>query len=135
MFLGRDRGIRPVGAELTQGVKSAQAAVKLAFEFLVLTAARSGEVWLATWDEMDTVSAVWTICATRMKAKRERRVPLCVRALEILDAARTLGNGNRPVFPMPSGRPISMSTLPKMLQASRNVQHCVGWLRTRRPPP
>ena len=82
---------------------SAQPAVRLAFEFLVLTAARSGEVWLATWDEIDTAGAVWTVPATRMKAKREHRVPLCGRAQEVLDAARTLGDGNRLVFPMRSG--------------------------------
>ena len=53
----------------------------------------------------------------RMKAKREHRVPLCGRALEIVDAARGLGNGSAGfVFPMRSGRPTSPSTLPKMLQ-------------------
>ena len=91
----------------------AQPAVKLAFEFLVLTAARSGEVRLATWDEIDTTGRVWTISAERMKAKREHRVPLCSRALEVLDAGRALGNGNRLVFPMRSGRPISMSPRPR----------------------
>ena len=95
---------------------SAQPAVRLAFEFLVLTAARSGEVRLATWDEIDTAGAVWTVPAARMKAKREHRVPLCGRALEVLDAARTLGDGNRLVFPMRSGRSIATSTFPKMLQ-------------------
>ena len=96
--------------------KSGQPAVKLTFEFLVLSAARSGEVRLATWDEMDAAGGVWTVPALRMKAKREHRVPLCGRALEILDAARTLGDGNSLVFPMRSGRAISPSTLPKMLQ-------------------
>ena len=95
---------------------SAQPAVRLAFEFLVLTAARSGEVRLATWDEIDTAGAVWTVPATRMKAKREHRVPLCGRALEVLDAARTLGDGGGLVFPMRSGRSIASSTFPKMLQ-------------------
>ena len=95
---------------------SAQPAVRLAFEFLVLTAARSGEVRLATWDEVDTAGAVWTVPAARMKAKREHRVPLCGRALEVLDAARTLGGGNRLVFPIRSGRSIATSTFPKMLQ-------------------
>ncbi len=98
---------------------SAQAAVKLAFEFLVLTAARSAEVRLATWAEMDTAEQVWTVSAERMKAKREHRVPLCRRAVEILDAARTLDEGNRLVFPMLSGKAISMSTLPKMLDYHR----------------
>ena len=51
-----------------------------------------------------------------MKAKREHRVPLCGPALEVLDTARARGDGNRPVFPMRSGRPIAMSTLSKMLQ-------------------
>ena len=98
---------------------SPQAVVKLAFEFLVLTAARSAEVRLATWAEMDTAEQVWTVSAERMKAKREHRVPLCVRALEILDVAGTLDEGNRLVFPMPSGKAISMSTLPKMLEYHR----------------
>ena len=72
-----------------------------------LTAARPGEVRLATWDEIDTAGAVWTVPAARMKAKREHRVPLC---------GRTLGGGNRLVFPMRSGRSIATSTFPKMLQ-------------------
>ena len=95
---------------------SVAGAVKLAFEFLVLTAARSGEVRLATWEEIDLGRRVWTISAMRMKAKREHRVPLSGRAAEILEAARMLGDGKSLVFPMRSGRPISMSTLPKMLQ-------------------
>ena len=47
----------------------------------------------AVWTEIDRDEGVWTIPATRMKAKREHRVPLCRRAIEILDAARTLGEG------------------------------------------
>ena len=105
--------------ETVRASKSAQPAVRLAFELLVLTAARSGEVRLATWDEMDVAGRVWTVPALRMKAKREHRVPLCGRAIEILDAARALGDGKPLVFPMRSGRPISASTLPKMLQYHR----------------
>ena len=73
--------------EMVRASKSAQPAVKLAFELLVLTAARSAEVRLATWEEMDVAGRVWTIAAERMKAKREHRVPLCGRAVEILEAA------------------------------------------------
>ena len=68
----------------------AWAGLKLVFEFLVLTAARSGEARLATWAEMDLGARVWTVPAERMKAGREHRVPLCSRAVEILDAARRL---------------------------------------------
>ena len=102
-----------------RGSKSAQPAVRLAFEFLVLTAARSGEVRGAQWAEIDTTDRVWTLWALRMKAKREHRVPLCGRAMEILDAARKLGDGNPLVFPMRSGKAISASTLPKVLQYHR----------------
>ena len=105
--------------ETVRASSSPQPAVKLAFEFLVLTAARSAEVRLATWDEMDVAGRVWTVPALRMKAKREHRVPLCRRAVEILDAARTLGDGAPLVFPMRSGKAISSSTLPKMLQYQR----------------
>jgi integrase len=55
-------------------------------EFLVLTAARSGEVLGATWQEMDLKNAVWTIPAKRMKAGKEHRVPLSPRALAIVKA-------------------------------------------------
>ena len=83
----------------TVGASSARPVVKLAFEFLVLTAARSGEVRGAVWTEMYRDGSVWTLPATRMKTKREHRMPLCRRALEILDAARRLGDGSPFVFP------------------------------------
>ena len=102
--------------ETVRASTSAQPSVKLAFELLVLTAARSAEVRLATWEEMNVAGRVWTIAAERMKAKREHRVPLCGRAVEILEAARELAGDSPLVFPMRSGRPIAASTLPKMLK-------------------
>ena len=57
---------------------------RLASEFLVLTAARSGEVWLATWDEVDLGTKTWTVRAERTKAGREHRVPLSDAALDLL---------------------------------------------------
>ena len=76
----------------------------LALEFLVLTAARSGEVRNARWEEFDLEGAVWTIPAERMKAGREHRVPLSPRALAVLDEARRLPPGAGTVFPSPTGR-------------------------------
>ena len=67
----------------TVRVSQASVATKRAFEFLVLTAARSGEVRLATWDEMDLDAGVWTIPAARMKAKRitaSRSQGVCLRS-------------------------------------------------------
>ena len=103
----------------TVRASGAMPVVKLAFEFLVLTAARSGEVRLATWDEIDTENRVWTVPATRMKAKREHRVPLCRRTAEILDAARSLGDGGPLVFPSRGGKPFAKTTLPMLLQQLR----------------
>ena len=92
-------------------------AVKLAFEFLVLTAARSGEVRGARWAEIDLPARVWTVPAVRMKSKRAHRVPLCGRAAEILEAARTLGDGRSPfVFASQGGKPFSITRLPRLLQ-------------------
>ena len=88
---------------------------KLAFEFLVLTAARWGEVRGAEWTEIDDDNAVWTIPAARMKAKRPHRVPLPGRAVEILDAARALGDGPL-VFPGRTGAPLSEKRLRRLLQ-------------------
>jgi len=53
-------------------------------EFLILTAARTGEVIGATWDEIDTTSAVWIIPANRMKSGEEHRVPLSDASLKVL---------------------------------------------------
>ena len=91
-------------------------AVKLAFEFLVFTAARSAEVRLATWDEMDTAGRVWTVPATRMKMNREHRVPLSRPALEVLDAARTLADGNPLVFPNRWGNAVQGTFLSELLR-------------------
>jgi integrase len=57
-----------------------------ALEFLILTAARSGEASGAKWSEIDLEAKAWTVPASRMKGAREHRVPLSDRALEILRA-------------------------------------------------
>ena len=94
--------------------------VTLAFEFIVLTAARWGEVRGARWDEMDTKEHVWTVPAARMKANREHRVPLCRRAVEILDAARTFGDdGGRLVFTVGDGEPLEEKVLRRLLERRR----------------
>lgn len=55
-----------------------------ALEMVVLTAARSGEVRGATWNEFDLEQALWVVPAERMKAKREHRVPLSTQAVALL---------------------------------------------------
>lgn len=57
-----------------------------ALRFLILTAARSGEVRGMVWDEVDLDAGLWVIPKERMKAKREHRVPLSRQAVELLRA-------------------------------------------------
>jgi integrase len=73
--------------------------VQLALEFLILTAARTGEVLEARWNEIDLRGRVWTIPADRMKAKVEHRVPLTDRAVAILKRAKELAPNSDHVFP------------------------------------
>jgi hypothetical protein len=74
--------------ELVSNLQQRGGVTALALEFLILTAARSGEVIGARWDEIDLDHAIWTVPALKMKAGREHRVPLTDRALEILAAMR-----------------------------------------------
>jgi len=96
---------------------------KLALEFLILTACRSGEVRGARWEEIElsgkdgVQSASWTVPASRMKMKTVHRVPLSPRAVEILEHARQLSDGTGLVFPgAKSGRPLSDMTLLKLVK-------------------
>ncbi|ESZ78385.1 site-specific integrase [Mesorhizobium sp. L103C105A0] len=81
---------------------------KWAFEFLILAAARTSEVLQARWDEIDLEAKLWTVPAERMKAKREHRVPLSDRCLEILKAAYAVSADEGFVFISAAGdRPLS----------------------------
>ena len=93
----------------------ARAAVKLAFEFLVLTACRSGEVRRARWEEVELEAGEWTIPAERMKQQREHRVPLSARAREILVEAGENTVGSEWVFPSPTGRTLKDFALSGLL--------------------
>ena len=74
-----------------------------ALEFLILTAARSGEVLGAKWDEIDLTAKVWTVPAERMKAGREHRIPLSARAVTIIKEMQA-GKQCDYVFPGPTGK-------------------------------
>lgn len=80
---------------------SANEITRLAFEFLILTAARTGEVIEARWDEIDMQAEIWTVPAERAKTGREHRVPLSPRALEILHRANKISSEGNHIF---SGR-------------------------------
>lgn len=85
-------------------------------EFLILTAARSGEVRAMTWDEVDFDNALWTVPASRMKAKVEQRVPLSDRALEILRSQKAKAEHTDLVFPTVRGKIATDMILTKFLR-------------------
>jgi integrase len=104
-------------------LKDRQATAAAALEFAILTAARSGEVLGARWDEIDLDRAIWILPGLRMKAGREHRVPLSKRALELVKALHEDRNGDF-VFPgqKPGSRLSAMAlemVLRRMIYLSR----------------
>ena len=79
----------------------------LALEFLILTAARSGEVLGARWGEFDLEAKVWTVPAARMKAGRAHRIPLSTRALAILEKLGEVKAGEIVFAGHKAGKPLS----------------------------
>jgi integrase len=107
-----------------------QGAAALALEFAVLTAARSGEVLGARWEEFDLERAVWTVPAPRMKAGREHRVPLSRRALKIVKSLHEDRSGDF-VFPgEKAGKPLSVMALEMVLRRMKITNATVHGFRS-----
>jgi len=88
-------------------LRERQAVAAMALEFAILTAARSGEVLGARWNEIDLDAKVWTVPAARMKAGREHRVPLSIRALAILEKLAEAKTGDFVFAGQRPGKPLS----------------------------
>jgi integrase len=102
----------------------------LALRAIVLTAARSGEVRGAVWDEVDLDAAVWTIPAERMKMRRPHRVPLSAEALAVFRMAEAnRQSGTDLIFPSPGGKQLSDMTLTKVIR-DMEVHSTVHGLRS-----
>lgn len=97
-----------------------EALAALALEFVILTATRTSEALGATWAEVDLEKAIWTIPAGRMKAGKEHRVPLSLRAVEILEKVKPLDKGW--LFPADSGGKLSTMAMAMLLR--RMKQDC-----------
>ena len=91
-----------------------KATAAMALEFLILTAARTGEVLGATWAEVDFQKQTWTIPATRMKAGREHRVPLSERAIALLAESKKLQSNF--LFPGQRGGSLSGMAMSMLLR-------------------
>jgi integrase len=87
-----------------------------ALEFVILTAARRGEVVGVRWSEIDLEARVWIVPPERMKARREHRVPLSDRAMAILAG---LSRVNEFIFPGRSGKALSEMPMRALLAELR----------------
>ncbi len=97
------RDIPEVMAEL----EAREAMSALALRFIVLTATRSGETRMATWDEFNLSERTWTIPGSRMKSGNEHRIPLSEEAMAIVQCVR--GMDPVVVFPSQKGKPLSVN--------------------------
>ncbi|WP_368343663.1 tyrosine-type recombinase/integrase [Pelagovum sp. HNIBRBA483] len=111
-----------------QKVRKSSAAIstKLAIEFLILTATRSGEVRNARWSEIE--GSLWTIPSERMKAGIAHRVPLSSRCMKILDEAKRINQGSDFVFEgTKQNRPLSENTFNKLMKELGVEVHAHGF--------
>ena len=93
-----------------------QATAALALEFAIFTAARTGEVLGARWEEFNLDRAVWTIPSRRMKGGREHRVPLSQRVLKIVKAMYEARNNDFVFAGQRPGKPLSVTALLVLLR-------------------
>lgn len=109
-----------------QRLRRSEAVAARALEFLILTAARSGEVYGAQWSEFDLDGAVWTIPAGRMKAGKEHRIPLSRSALRVIQELAEVRvsdfvfPGQRPKKPLSSS---AMEMLMRRMKADAYTVH------------
>jgi integrase len=108
---------RGVPAFLSQ-VRTEGKTATLALEFLILNACRTAEVIGADWSEIDLAAKVWTIPSVRMKGRKEHRIPLCPRSMEILREMerRRLRRHGDVVFPGTRGPRLAIDTFYKQLK-------------------
>jgi integrase len=88
-------------ADFVAALRNHDGVASRALEFLILTAARTGEVIGARWDEVDLEEKIWVLPAARMKAGREHRVPLSGAALTVLEQMKEVRESD---FLFPGGK-------------------------------
>jgi integrase len=104
-----------IGAFMAE-VRDREGIAARALEFTILTAARTGEVLGARWEEMNIQDKVWVVPPSRMKAAREHRVPLSRAAIAVLKQMQALRHTDL-VFPGDRrGKPLSNMSMLMMLR-------------------
>jgi integrase len=116
--------------EFVGQLRATEAVTALALEFIILTAARTGEVLGARWAEIDWKAKVWIVPPERMKAGIEHRVPLTDRALAILKSMKAVARGEF-IFPSHrSDRPLSGMACAMLLRRMKIVNATVHGFRS-----
>lgn len=119
-------------AEFVQHLRQKDGISPKALEFAILTACRSGEIFGATWQEIDFKNKVWTIPKERMKAEKEHRVPLSEPAVELLKLIQTDIEPQRYIFPAPRGggmlSDMSLTALIKRMNNQKVKENGLGYI-------
>jgi integrase len=103
-------------AEFMAELRSKEAIAASALEFAILTAAGTGEVIGATWAEFDLEHRLWSVSSERMKAGKERRVPLSDAAMEIIEKMAAIRLSDY-IFPgQRTSRPLSQMAMLMLLR-------------------
>ena len=108
----------------------ADTAGRLALRFAIFTAARSGEVRQAKWEQIDFEARTWSRPADVMKMKEPHVVTLNDAAIDVLTRAKALGGAGGLVFPSPKGKPLSDMTLTKVLRDAKIAKVTVHGFRS-----
>lgn len=98
--------------------------------FLILKAARSGEVRGATWGELDLDAGIWTVPGERMKAKEPHRIPLSSAALALVRQLKEQKRHENLVFPSVRGKMLSDMTLTALLRRVKAKSDTPGRVAT-----
>jgi integrase len=102
--------------ELIANLREMTTMASLALEFTILNASRTGEIIEGL--RMEVIGDIWTIPASRMKARKEHRVPLCQRSLDILAVARAIDGESKYLFSI-KGKRLSNMAMPMMLRRAK----------------
>jgi integrase len=114
-----------------RALRAEQGSAARALEFLILTAARTGEVAGATWSEIYTETAAWNIPAARMKGGREHRVPLCESAITILSGLKAAAGSDGFIFSArKKAKPLPQRAMRTLLERMREGATVHGFRST-----
>ena len=119
-------------AEFIQHLRQKDGISPKALEFAILTACRSGEIFGATWQEIDFENKVWTIPKERMKAEKEHRVPLSDPAIQLLKSIQVYTESQGYIFPAPRGggmlSDMSLTALIKRMHEQKLKENGLGYI-------